>query len=279
MKNKIKKRVNENKSSSGLVFLWSIFIILLIACGALYLGKDSLIEHFRKDKVVVDKTGMIKDEKMFDVDVDSPNIKQLFKLVHHDFIAVDGTIYKNKKLDVSEMDDFYKFALASNLYSGEAVRNNNAGVNEITAYLDEEVVKHNYEVLFGKGTYKRIDKIPYTCTDMHFDTVHTRYITTNQACGSISPFSSYEKIIEAKKDDEHLYITGAVVFTEGYSGSICKDYGCEVTLDNYPSTITDEEYFYDYIDKNIDRLMHYTYKFKLNDDGFYYYQGFERTKE
>lgn len=278
MKNKVKKRVNENKSSSVLVFLWSISIILLIACGVLYLGKDSLIEYFRKDKVV-DKTGMIKDEKMIDVDVDSPNIKQLFKLVHHDFIAVDETIYKNKKLDVSEMDDFYKFALASNLYSGEAVRNTNALINEITAYLDEEVVKHNYEVLFGKGTYKRIDKIPYTCTDMYFDTVHTRYITTNQACGSISPFSSYEKIIEAKKDDEYLYITGAVVFTEGYSGSICKDYGCEVTLDNYPSNITDEEYFYDYIDKNIDRLMHYTYKFILNDDGFYYYQGFERTKE
>ena len=47
MKNKVKKRVNENKSSSGLVFLWSIFIILLIACGVLYLGKDSLIEYFR----------------------------------------------------------------------------------------------------------------------------------------------------------------------------------------------------------------------------------------
>ena len=135
MKNKVKKRVNENKSSSGLVFLWSIFIILLIACGVLYLGKDSLIEYFRKDKVV-DKTGMIKDEKMIDVDVDSPNIKQLFKLVHHDFIAVDETIYKNKKLDVSEMDDFYKFALASNLYIGEAVRNTNALINEITAYLD-----------------------------------------------------------------------------------------------------------------------------------------------
>ena len=30
---------------------------------------------------------------------------------------------------------------------------------------------------------------------------------------------------------------------------------------------------------NKDNLMQYTYKFKLNDDGFYYYQGFERTKE
>lgn len=278
---KIKKRIDVNKkSNSSLVVLWGVFFVLVIACGALYLGKDSIIKFFTKDKVVaVDKTGMVNVENAVKVDINSPNIQQLFKLVHQDFIAVDSVVYKNKKLNVSEMDEFYKFSLASNLYSGEAVRNNNAGLNEITAYLDEEVVKHNYEVLFGKDTYKRLDKIPYTCTDMFFDTVHTRYVTTNQACGSISPFSSYEKVVNAEKNDEYLYITGAVVFAEGFTGSLCKDYGCENVIDSYPSNTTDEVYFYDYIDKNKDKLMQYTYKFKLDDDGFYYYQGLERTKE
>ena len=282
MKNKIKRRVDNNKkNTSSLVFLWTIFFILLIACGALYLNKDNLVDLFTKDKVVVDKTGMVNDkyEKMIKVDVDSPNIQHLFSLVHKDFVSVDGVIYKNKKLDVSEMEDFYKFALASNLYSGEAIRNNNAGINEITAYLDEEIVKDKFEIIFGKGTYKQLDTIPYSCTDMQYDTVHRRYVTTNQVCGSISPFSSYEKIIDAKKDDEHLYITGAVVFAEGFTGSLCKDDVCEVRIDSYPSNITDKAYFYDYIDKNKDKLMHYTYKFKLENDGFYYYQGFERTKE
>ncbi len=282
MKNKIKKRVDGNKkNASGLVFLWTIFFILLVACAVLYLNKDNLIELFTKDKVVVDKTGMVNDkyEKMIDVDIDSPNVKHLFNLVHKDFVSVDGVIYKNKKLTVNEMDDFYKFSLASNLYSGVAVRNNYAQENQITAYLDEEVVKDYYEVLFGKGTYKQVEKIPYNCTDMYYDTVHRRYVTTNQVCGSISPFSSYEKIIDAKKDDEHLYITGAVVFAEGFTGSLCKDDVCENVIDNYPSNTTDENYFYEYIDKNKDKLMNYTYTFKLNDDGFYYYQGFERTKE
>lgn len=282
MKNKIKKRVEGNKkNTSGLVFLWAIFFILLVACGVLYLNKDNLVELFTKDKVVVDKTGMVydKNEKMVKVDIDSPNIKHLFNLVHKDFVAVDSVIYKNKKLTVEEMDDFYKFSLASNLYSGVAVRNNYAQENQITAYLDEEVVKDYYEVVFGKGTYKQMEKIPYSCTDMYYDTVHRRYVTTNQVCGSISPFSAYEKIIDAKKDDEHLYITGAVVFAEGFTGSLCKDDGCENVIDNYPSNMTDENYFYEYIDKNKDKLMNYTYTFKLNDDGFYYYQGFERTKE
>lgn len=282
MKNKIKKRVDGNKkNTSGLVFLWTIFFILLVACGVLYLNKDNLVELFTKDKVVVDKTGMVydKNEKMVKVDIDSPNIKHLFNLVHKDFVAVDSVIYKNKKLTVEEMDDFYKFSLASNLYSGVAVRNNYAQENQITAYLDEEVVKDYYEVVFGKGTYKQAEKIPYSCTDMYYDTVHRRYVTTNQVCGSISPFSAYEKIIDAKKDDEHLYITGAVVFAEGFTGSLCKDEGCENVIDNYPSNMTDENYFYEYIDKNKDKLMNYTYTFKLNDDGFYYYQGFERTKE
>lgn len=281
MKNKIKKRVDDNKKNiSGLVFLWTIFFILLIAAGTLYLTKDSLIDFFIKDKVV-DKTGMINDknEEMVNVDIDSPNVKQLFNMVHKHFVAVDNTIYKNKKLDVSEMEDFYKFSLASNLYSGEAIRNDHASENEITAYLNENVVKQYYELIFGKGTYKAIDTIPYSCTDMSYDTVSRRYVTTNQVCGSISPFSAYEKIIDAKKDNEYLYITGAVVFSESYTGSLCKDYECKNVIDNYPSNIFDEEYFHNYIDKNLDKLQQYTYKFKLDDDGFYYYQGFERTKE
>ena len=44
-------------------------------------------------------------------------------------------------------------------------------------------------------------------------------------------------------------------------------------------TYKDKVIFENYIEKNKDKLMQYTYKFKLNDDGFYYYQGFERTKE
>ena len=53
-----------------------------------------------------------KNEEMVNVDIDSPNVKQLFNMVHKHFVAVDNTIYKNKKLDVSEMEDFYKFSLA-----------------------------------------------------------------------------------------------------------------------------------------------------------------------
>jgi hypothetical protein len=174
MKNKIKRRVDNNKkNTSSLVFLWTIFFILLIACGALYLNKDNLVDLFTKDKVVVDKTGMVNDkyEKMIKVDVDSPNIQHLFSLVHKDFVSVDGVIYKNKKLTVNEMDDFYKFALASNLYSGEAIRNNNAGINEITAYLDEEIVKdkfakEEYAIAIKKGNSELVAAINSTIEKM-----------------------------------------------------------------------------------------------------------------
>ena len=285
MKNKIKKRVeNSRKNASGLVFLWTIFFILLIACGVLYLNQEKLIEYFSKNRVT-DKADKDKNadegkvEKMISVDIDSPNVQHLFNLVHRGKTFADSVIYTNKKLTVAEMTDLYKFDLASNLYDSAAVKNNNAQLNEITAYIEEEDVKHYYELLFGKGTYKAIDMIPYSCTSMNYDTVHRRYVTTNQVCGSIQAFSAYEKIIDAKRNDKTLFITGAVMFTEGYSGSVCKDYDCKTIVDNYPSNIYDLEYFYNYIDKNSDKLMHYTYKFKLGDDGFYYYQGFERTKE
>lgn len=279
MKNKIKKRVDDNKkSASGLVFLWVVFLILLVLCGVLYLNKDNLINYFSTDKEVTTKKEK-EVEEVTKVSIDSPYIQKLFDIVHRDFVAVDNKLYGNKKLTVAEMDDYYKFALASNLYSGEAVRNNYALENEITAYIDEDIVKENYELIFGLNTYKQVDVIPYLCTDMNYDTVHTRYVTTNQVCGSVSPFSSYEKVIEAEKNGDYLYITGAVVFAESYTGSLCKDSECKNIIESYPSNTSDVDYFYDYIDKNKDNLMHYTYQFKLGDDGFYYYQGFERTKE
>ncbi len=279
MKSKIKKRVDENRSNStGLVLLWFIFFVLIVSCGILYLNKDKIILNFKEKKEVSSKVEDVKDGYT-SVDIDSPSIKNLFNLVHRDFLAVDEVLYGNKKLNVSEMEDYYKFGLASNLYTGEAVRNNYALENEITAYIDENVVKDKYEIIFGKGTYKKIDLIPYSCTDMHYDTVNIRYVTTNQACGVESPFNAHEKIIKSMKKDKELLIVGAVVFSESYTGSLCSDYECKNIIDNYSSRVTNKEYFYDYIDDNLDKLQQYTYKFKLNDDGFYYYQGFERTKE
>ena len=287
MKSKIKKRIDENKNNNktSMVLLWTIFLILVVASGALYLTKDSLIEYFSKEKEVVSNNSnntdnnKVTDDGFTKVSIDSPNIKNLFNLVHRAFTSGDGTIFNNKKLNVSEMDDLYKFSLASNLYTGEAVRNNTAKENEITAYIDEEIVKEKYEVIFGTGTYKRLDEIPYSCTSMYYDAAHRRYVTTNQICGSIEPFSTHEIIIDAKKKDKELFITSAVVFAESYTGTVCKDYQCKNIIDSYSTLISEDEYFKNYIEKNKDKLMQYTYKFKLNDDGFYYYQGFKRTKE
>ena len=167
MKSKIKKRIDDNKNNNktSMVLLWTIFLILVVASGALYLTKDSLIEYFSKEKEVVSNNSnntdnnKVTDDGFTKVSIDSPNIKNLFNLVHRAFTSGDGTIFNNKKLNVSEMDDLYKFSLASNLYTGEAVRNNTAKENEITAYIDEEIVKEKYEVIFGTGTYKRLDEI------------------------------------------------------------------------------------------------------------------------
>ena len=281
MKNKIKKRVdvNNKKNYTGIVLTTFIIFVLVVGAIFIFVNKDMLIDNFQKnkkekdDKVVVDRSGYK------DININSPYVEHLFNLVHAKVTGGDSTIYKNKKLDVSEMDNFYKFSLASNLYDGYAFKNSQAGINEITAYITEENVKKSYELLFGLNTYKMIDKIPYSCTDMYYDTVSRRYVTTNQACGGISPFSSFEKIIDAKKNNDELLITGAVVFAAAFDGSLCKDYECSTVIDSFASNETNNEYFYGYIEKNKDRLMQYTYKFKLNDDGFYYYQGFERTKE
>lgn len=282
MKSKIKKRVDGKKGYTGIVFVSFIILVLVVGLVFIFINKDVLIEKFNKngnEKVNKKDEVILDNSKYKDVDISSPYVDYLFNLVHAKVVGGDSTIYKNKKLDVSEMEDFYKFQLASNLYDGYAKIYKNAGVGEITASISEEEVKKYYELLFGRDTYKAIEAIPYTCTNMLYDTVNRRYVTTNQVCGSVSPFNAYEKIIDVKKDEDELLITGAVVFAAAFNGSLCKDFECNTIIDNFASNETDEEYFHKYIDKNLDKLMHYTYKFKSEDDGFYYYQGFERTKE
>ena len=282
MKNKIKKRVEGNKKNiSGIIMVIFVVFILIVGCVFIYINKDLLIDNLKKDNKVKNddkEVVAVTDKDLYKaIDINSPNIVNLFNLVHSDTVDGDATLYHNKKMDVSEMDEFYKFSLIKNIYDGQAMIFKNAGLGEITASIDEKKVKQAYESFFGLNTYKKLDEIPYECTTMQYDSLNKRYITTNQVCGSISPFYPYEKIISAKKNDSELLITGAVVFVYDYA--ICRDYDCTKVIDNNSSAVTGFDYLDKYIETNKDNLMQYTYKFKLNDDGFYYYQGFERTKE
>ena len=278
MSKEIKKRVKDSeievaKSSNKKLFIITIIILLLIIVGlVLFLLYDYKIIFPPKDTTpVVDNnkkkiTTTRHEDKYVDVDVDSPRIINLYNSVYSG--NIDSYLFDSKKVDVSDMSEDYKFQVAFNTY-----------VKDITylptAYVSEKKKKNAYENVFGKDTYKRPEKLSDGCNDMVFDNLSKAFISEQTGCGTTTSFGSNSKIISVKKNSSELLITAAYVFN--YMDKLYKDPNGNEELTENDGEYTTVRHYNSYIEENKDKLMQYTFKFNLADDGFYYYSGFERT--
>ena len=174
------------------------------------------------------------------------------------------------------MDLYYKFGLASNTYADKIVLLDNVNEGGIEAEISEDIVRDEYNDLFGPDTYEELDTIPLYCGELEYDKVYKRYVSSGYGCGSGSIFENYENVISAKKSKNTLLVTTAVVFVHFETNTICLDYNCENVIETFTPDSTDKEFFINYINNNKDKLYQYTYKFKVEGD-HYYYLGFERT--
>ena len=274
----MKKRVNkkEEKNNGKVLINIIIFILLVIAIislGYIFLNSNVIHKTNKEENKIEDKTKVKEEYKDLEITND---IKALVKRVHKYGVEGDKTVFTNKKLSVDEMDSYYKFALASNTYADKIVLLDNVNEGGIEAEISEDVVRDEYNDLFGPDTYEVLDTIPLYCGELEYDKVFKRYVSSGYGCGSGSAFENYENVLSARKSKTTLLITTAVVFVHYGTNSICLDYNCENVIDTFPPDSTDEVYFINYINNNKDKLYQYTYKFKIDKD-HYYYLGFERT--
>lgn len=263
----------EKKNGSN-IFLIIIIVLLLVVIGGLgfYIFKDG-----KEDNVtLVDDKDLVKEEEKISLDVNSAHIQEMFKNVHANYyIGADTEIYKYQKRSVSEMDDFYKTRLAANIYQKDIVKI--GGGND---YIEEADVKNAYEILFGEGTYKRMDKIAYSCDGMNYSDAEKRYVNSGMGCGGTSSGAAHEEIIEAFKYNDRIEIVMASVFTNAADGNFYY-YETDKVVGTYTSKDRHSEAFKNevttFIKNNKDKLIQYTFTFKQDKNGFYYYTGFERT--
>ena len=294
MKKSIKKRIKDGeieeakiiiKKNKTLVVLSSIFLILIVILGLLIINtkniiKNKKVDENKKEKLINPKThdevnskkNETEEEFYEEIDIDE-SIKELLYTVHsHRDSSGDSTIYNSDGLTIDKMSDYYKFELACNIYCPKVNKNTSSS---ILGEIDEEVVKESYEKLFGENTYKSLEQIPYYNNDLIYDE-NGRYLTTVLNSSGESTLSSKEVILNVKKSDKELLITTAVLFVEKNYLVICRDYNCMKTLERLKNF--GENYFIEYINNNKEDLMQYTYKFKIEEDN-YYYNGFERTNK
>lgn len=274
----MKKRVNKKEEKNNGKILINIIIFVLLVIVIISLGyillNSNITQKTNKEENNTEEKTKVK-EKYKDLEITN-DIKALVKRVHKYGPEGDKVVFTNKKLSVDEMELSYKFALASNTYADKVELLDNVNEGGIEAEISEDVVRDEYNDLFGPDTYERTDVIPLYCGELHYDKVFKRYVSSGYGCGSGSIFENYENVISAKKSKNSLLITTAVVFVHFGTNSICLDYNCESVIETFAPDSTDELFFINYINNNKDKLYQYTYEFKVDGD-HYYYLGFERT--
>ena len=287
----------EKKKNNGLI----VFIVLLIICimGLVFyilVDKDIIkLNNNTVENEQVEKNNSKDDNKEKDtrvkLDPENSNIKYLFNNAHHLSIGPETQIYRDGGYKVSEMTNDEKFTLLSNQWFSEMKTHPDylRQTNDQITVLDEETLESLYERTFGPNTYERVNQITDStdCIILTYDETYQGYSTREEVgCGGTTAFSVHEKIISATKYNDRIEIVSAVVYLDGMSNQMYKDYNKTTSLgellinENTTNNSEKRENTYNkYIEDNKDKLEQYTYTYTLNEDGFYYLTSVERTKE
>lgn len=218
--------------------------------------------------------------KIIKLDTDNANIKALINKVHNPSEQLDTLIYNTGGSKVENMNEEYKFSIATNEKNINIKTINPPDKTGNTGYVTEQEIKDAYEKLFGPGTYQQIDSFKLGCINMTYDKETKRYTTTKKDCGiAITPVRAYEEIISATKQNNTLTIITAAIFYDASIGKLFKDSDLTKETPQTANTSLSEQEIREYITNNKDGLNQYTYTFDIGVDGFYYYKGVERTKE
>lgn len=265
----------KNKNSKGLVVLVVVLFIAIIGLVA-YIGYDKILN--KDEKVInheINKKGnneeKLQNAKIEDIDINNEKIIELFTNSHaFGLIGIDANIYNRDQLNLEEMTDDYKMMLAARLY------NDKIETTEYSSEVKEEYVKNAYEKIFGPNTYTKKNEIKSGCQIYKYDENTKSYKAGPAGCGGATTSNVYEEIIKATKYDDRIEITSAAVFT--VENTLYKDYNNTQKLGELLVSDLERSKMKEYVIKNKDNLEKYTYTYKLNDDGFYYYTGVKKVK-
>ena len=275
-----------------------IILIVLLLIGSCIIGgflgnkffqfENNIENKIKNNKSTTsNKTNESDDYK--EIEVDSL-ITDLYNSVISPTFCVDDVIYKSKGMKVEEFSEGYKNLIASKSYD-HLITHEDMG-NVVKHTIEEKDVKYGYEKVFGKGSYTSGQKIEGIChPNFTYNSDKKIYTEEGDGCGGTCATIVRTSIVKALKNSKNLKIVVANAFLEpeldGSSVKVYKDIDKKYLIGEEKEVLdeefTNEMYKTDslqkYVDNNKDNLQQYTYTFALDDNGFYKYIGFERTKE
>lgn len=250
--------------------LLGVFIFTTLMLTAIVIGQ--------KDHVLCDcfVPNCAKDyDKVIELDIDDVNVRNLFGMAHGPMNMGAGyNQFPTDKMLASEIPYEEKLFFASTRYAKSIYNSINYNTMVTTYYLNADAVKSALEYVFGDVEYKQVDKVPYLCGYLNYDSKSNQYIGT-LGCGGNIGGGTTEEVIKAEKINDLIEITSATA----YYGPGSVDY--ELYKDSSSEMIvglsTPEE-MHEYIKNNPEKFNNYKYTFKLNENGFYKFHSIEKVK-
>lgn len=279
----MKKRLNKNeidslKKSSRVIFilcfLFFIFVvtalIIIVIYGDKLLVKEGNVTYEEKTVDKKEETTK-KEKKRVSIDLSDNNITKLFNIVRVTNNTCEGYNIQNNIL-VKDMSTKCKFSLVSNIYVDDIKTMGNM------TYVLEDDVRNAYNYLYGYNSYEVNDSIPYFGVNLSYHATNKLYFTQDIVKDNNNGLISYEKIIDAYREDDSLFIKSISVYYEKVNKIFCSDARCEEIIDTVKNEPSYPDYYDLYVDSRKDKLTKYVYRFDLNEAGFYNYIGYEKTK-
>lgn len=269
--------IKKSSSNNNLYIVINLLLLVVVLWVTFYCFFNTSNSSTGEEKTIfniIKKEDDKKDEGKT-IPINDEMVRNLFLYSHASFVmGCDRNIFGNDKLLVSDMDDEYKSNIASHIFSKDVVNYPYGAEDGITAVIAEKDVKRAYDIIFGPGVYNKPLKIVEGCNNFTYDADNKRYISKGYGCGGTSSFVTVEEIISIKKYSDRLEVVSAVAFTT--PDGVFRDYAGREKI----SDISEEvEVDSNYVLENKDKLMQYTYTYKISESGFYHYFGVERTKD
>ncbi len=272
----MKKRINSSeieraKRSNMFLFILTILMLLVVIGGLVfYVLYDKKLINFGDNRGSNEENIISKNETRFNLKNSNKEALRLYNIVRISNNSCSEYI-NSDNVKTKDLKDDCKYGIASNIYKKYVVIDNDK------RYVSEYDVSYAYESLFGEGTYKSQETIPYV-NDYKLMYSAPNYIIQGEIKDTDSNMSIHEELLSVKKDNNYLYINSAAMYYESINKNICKDYDCNEiieTINEEPSS----DYYSLYIKHNKNKLNNYRYKFKLDKNGFYKYIGYEKTNK
>lgn len=273
---------NKNNKKNIIIILLSILVVLLliisIFLGYLVFGNEN---DKKEDIEITDNNSgdnkKEEEEKPEELSINDSVVVDLYKMTRVSAFTTGGIFeepYKNQKLTVDEMSDFYRAGIAANLYNDKVVSSDEIGS---LVYVSENYVKEAYNQIFGEGYYNTSVPIHYHCMPLAYDSNNNRFTANWIPCGLAGVNYSIDRVIKAVKYSDRIEITAVVWFNDLEEG-VYVDVDGNKKLGIATADPTNETEITGFVDKYKEQLQHYTHTFKLNENGSYNYYSIERTK-